>query len=93
MTRTGPAWLTIVAAACLSAACSGSTSRDINFGTDAGAGFEAPIEEVTPDTGGAAGAAGAGGAAGSAGATGAAGSAGAGDGGDASDAVSDGDSG
>jgi len=99
MTRVGPAWLTLVAGACLglcsSLGCSGSTPRDMYFGTDAGANFDVPPAAV--DTSGAAGQAGAtAGAAGStagsagatAGATGAAGSTG-GAGGDATDASPD----
>jgi len=66
--------------------CSESTHKDINYGTDAGAGYEVhPPEvhpEVAPDLGaagttGAAGAAGSVGAAGASGATGSAGSSGA----------------
>jgi hypothetical protein len=90
----------LVGGACLLVGCSGSTPRDINFGTDAGAGFEVPprSEDGPADTPGAAGAAGAtsddaGGSAGTAGSTaGAAGStAGAAGSADAdADAVSDG---
>jgi hypothetical protein len=52
--------------------CDGETPRDIRYGTDAEANFEAPVEEVKPrtdasDAGGAGGAAG--GAAGAAGAS------------------------
>jgi hypothetical protein len=51
--------LTLTAALCGSlaagASCSGSRPRDINFGTEAGAGFEVPPDSSnsfgTPDTG------------------------------------------
>jgi hypothetical protein len=39
-----------VLAASLGLSCSGSPPRDINFGTDAGAGFEAPVAEVATDS-------------------------------------------
>jgi hypothetical protein len=44
--------LLLVLGAVTSAAssCSSSTQRDINFGTDAGAGFEIPMRETAPDT-------------------------------------------
>jgi len=86
MTRVGHAWLTLVATACLLAACS-STPRDMYFGTDAGAGFEVPpfsvdgaagSTEGTAGQGGSTGTAGEEGAAGQGGSTGAAGAAGAG---------------
>jgi hypothetical protein len=57
------AGVTVLGAASLMAwSCTGSTPRDINFGTDAGAGFEAPTG--TGGETGAGGGAGAGGAAG-----------------------------
>jgi hypothetical protein len=56
--------------------CSSSTPRDINYGTDAGAGFEAPVRETEPET--AVGGSGGGGTAGSGGQGGAAGGGGAG---------------
>jgi hypothetical protein len=83
-------------------ACGSSTPVDINFGTDAGAGFDAPAREVHPSGGedgsaGAGGESGAGGVGGESGAagvggeSGAAGSAAAGAGGGAGSAGTGGD--
>jgi hypothetical protein len=83
MTRDRHALLTLVGGACLVLGCSGSTPRDINYGTDAQAGFEPPFAEAGTDadaaadgTAGAAGTAGTAGAAGGADTTGTAGAAG-----------------
>jgi hypothetical protein len=52
MTRARHGWLTFVGAAWLGVACSGTNARDINFGTDAGGGFEPPPPSLdgSPDS-------------------------------------------
>ena len=47
MTRARHLLLPLVAGASLLLGCSGSTSRDMYFNTDAGSGFEPPIAEVS----------------------------------------------
>jgi len=40
----------LLLATTLGLSCSGSPPRDINFGTDAGAGFEIPVRDTGSDT-------------------------------------------
>jgi hypothetical protein len=101
MASTG--WLAVAfALSCCALGCSSSSSKDMYYGTDAGAGFEAPIREVTPEAaggtaggggeagGGASGQGGTGGTAGTDGTAGTGGSAGAGGAAGAADAGVDG---
>ena len=75
------------AASAISLSCSSSTPIDMNIGSDAGTGFDAPVRETGPDTAGVGGESGAagtgdvGGASGASGAGGAGGAAGTGVGG------------
>lgn len=68
-------------ASALTISCSGTTATDIHYGTDAGAGFDAPVLETGGGVGGAGGAGGVSGAGGDQGMGGSSGLDGGGDGG------------